>query len=629
MNCPKCGTPPPELASFCIECGAALSQAASLNPSPASAAPPAPEIPSGSGAGRKTPQAPHRSRGPVFIGIVVGLAAGAGIAFAIQYHFRSSRSAVAESPVGNDRPAPRPVVMPPSRSEAGPGVRLLGKIPPEFVNTFEHIDRLNEMHELNRQDLIERWENSKGEKSAVKPEGKPASMPWDACISWRRRNSYGWFSEDSTLFAFPARRGALEEGGSTQKLLVINGRPHELDGIRGGWRDALRSDQGSPEAAYSVEFNGHPSGFLRVRRATGDYKFVPDVVRSADGLHVGFIYGGHLLDGVRCSITIDGTVKAQAQDFGLFEHLVLSRDASRYSAIEMSGDTVWWVVNGPDESSPDKPVDLRMSSSGRSLAYAIQVTAGGFEVGKGWFVVLWDGVAASRFGPFEAVGPPVFSPVGEALAFRARAGGREFVIHEGRRHELFDEVSDPVFRPDGKGVAYAATLSSVGAQGEDPVRKAFVVVDGVPLKGPSFLRVDGIRHSEDGRHLAYCGFRPGGWSIVLDDRELESGWDGVDAPVFSPDGRRIAFAAMKLKEGSYISVPGARSGPYERVQSKPWFTPDGSQVVFGCVSDSEIWRRTLDVDPWKPVTPDEQKQIDAMWRKRVLHEKFSKDLEER
>jgi WD40 repeat protein len=110
--------------------------------------------------------------------------------------------------------------------------------------------------------------------------------------------------------------------------------------------------------------------------------------------------------------------------------------------------------------STSKPIDtaygftseFAASKDGRHYAY-VAIKAGGEERMR----VVVDG----HEGPlFDKAVSPVFSPDGRYLVYRARQGGKRFLVVSDtkgvvvRQHRNYDMVFQPTFTPDGKSVAY-------------------------------------------------------------------------------------------------------------------------------------------------------------------------------
>lgn len=87
---------------------------------------------------------------------------------------------------------------------------------------------------------------------------------------------------------------------------------------------------------------------------------------------------------------------------------------------------------------------------------------------------VWVTIVDGEAKPYNAVGPLIFSPDGERVAYAAtKSGDRLFVVVDGESGKEYDDVGGLVFSPNGKRIAYAATESS---------GKWRVMVDGKPGK---------------------------------------------------------------------------------------------------------------------------------------------------
>ncbi|MHB8882096.1 MAG: TolB family protein [Thermodesulfovibrionales bacterium] len=106
--------------------------------------------------------------------------------------------------------------------------------------------------------------------------------------------------------------------------------------------------------------------------------------------------------------------------------------------------------DGKKSGAYQEAADLVYSSDSRLKAYCVKTA-------EGWKVIC-DGLE----GPvFERVVTPQFSPDGKYLVYRARAGGKRFVVVMDtlsgkilKKHPMYDRVFETVFTEDGKSVAY-------------------------------------------------------------------------------------------------------------------------------------------------------------------------------
>jgi hypothetical protein len=102
-----------------------------------------------------------------------------------------------------------------------------------------------------------------------------------------------------------------------------------------------------------------------------------------------------------------------------------------------------------DEGSWDEADGLVYSADGRFHACAARR-------GANWLLV----VNGKEGPPFDRVVSPQFSPDGKLVVYRAREGGKRFVVVADtsgktiRRHPAYEQVFPVLFTADGKSVAY-------------------------------------------------------------------------------------------------------------------------------------------------------------------------------
>src|SRR5262249_34368006 len=144
---------------------------------------------------------------------------------------------------------------------------------------------------------------------------------------------------------------------------------------------------------------------------------------------------------------------------------------------------------------------------------------------------------------------------------------KQVAVVDGRAGQPWDAVQDLTLAPRGNRVAYA------GGRG----KTWRIVIDGQEQEGTTQPR-SGITFGCDGRRVAWIGTHDDGYSIVVDG---ESGrtYDAVGTPKFSPDCRRLVYAAMR--NGSTVVVTDDEEWPAGgRLGDAIWFSPDSSRVAW-------------------------------------------------
>jgi roadblock/LC7 domain-containing protein len=274
-----------------------------------------------------------------------------------------------------------------------------------------------------------------------------------------------------------------------------------------------------------------------------------------------------------------------------------SADSEHWAYVVRKGARFLVVLDGKEGPSFDRidHKEMQFSPSGHRLAYI----AG--ERGKAILVV--DGV---RTPARDAVSAPTFSPDARRLAYVGREGNKSFAVLDGRAQAAFDEVDslgfspnserfaywartgnswsavvdgqagprysgkvDPgawthvpvLFSPDSRRTAYAAWKGGGGPStslqlcGDNAGSaffhgvagaKAVAVVDGV--EGPEFQRIFGLKFSIDSAHVGYTGFTSGEFgAIVVDGRTLAPAAALPSEPLFTPDGKHVAYTAGRTR----------------------------------------------------------------------------------
>ena len=202
------------------------------------------------------------------------------------------------------------------------------------------------------------------------------------------------------------------------------------------------------------------------------------------------------------------------------------------------------------------------------------------------------------------IAKPDYSPDGRRLTFMQAGQGIEispWVMNAdgSERSQLVSgPAGSPTWGPDGSRV--------IVARGQSGTEATLWWVELATRKAPPLNLAKGARNprlSPDGRELAYWMVDPNGalntWIQSLDGgspRRVTSDAEGVNYPVWSPDGQWLAVA---IKRGSttHVGVVSRRGGAVEQLThatgpsaANAW-SPDGEHIAFAAQRDGvgNIW----------------------------------------
>jgi len=437
-----------------------------------------------------------------------------------------------------------------------------------------------------------------------------------------------FFSPDGLSLAFFG-------DGRLKKVPVGGGTPVSLAEAP-TWRGGVWAEDGS--IFYSPEYT---SGLWKVSSAGGAPELVVDVDTESGqrtyrwpdvlpgGRTVLFTIGtldspndfndaqiaAYSLDGGELRVLVEGASMAR---FVPPRTLVYSRGGVLY-AVSFAPDTVE-ILGEPRPvlegvgGDPSSGAGYFAVARNGTLAYV----PGGLEQGGGHLAVL-DRQGQARRLPLGQQGlhHPRFSPDGAHLAYVVGVGssgaGGDVWVHslatEGLTRLTFaGQAAYPLWTPDGRSLTYydstegAIVLKS--ADGSGAVHR-FTAADPTPLLPGSW--------TPDGRTLAYTRLGPSTDIYFIEEGE-EPGLFEQDAsgPVFSPDGRWIAYAQPASGNSNVFVRPVGGEGKWQvstEVGGYPRWRGDGRELYYIALRDVGRPVMAVEVRPGETFQPAPPRQL--------------------
>jgi Tol biopolymer transport system component len=294
------------------------------------------------------------------------------------------------------------------------------------------------------------------------------------------------------------------------------------------------------------------------------------------------------------------------------------------------GDRLLALIQGaPARPEVRSPV---WSPDGRRIAFVSR------RDGKALYVMNADGSGLRIVARVERLATPAWSPDGQRIAFQGRRDGHSGALYvvnadgSGQR-TLARRGSAPAWSPDGRRIAFVITA------------KLYVVnADGSGHRTLTRLRGDGaagsLAWSPDGRKLLVLLEHGSAPLCAICDRVYVLNADGsglrdltrklggsqpgpgpASDPVWSPDGRKIAFVRSNTRLGVYV-VNADGSGmrnltpkPMGAAYAAPAWSPDGRKITFASERDgnSEIYLMNADGSGQRNLTRDLAYDGDPGW----------------
>lgn len=187
---------------------------------------------------------------------------------------------------------------------------------------------------------------------------------------------------------------------------------------------------------------------------------------------------------------------------------------------------------------------------------------GWYEVPASYGNRQWDVVPKVSFERYGGGWEVTLSPDYSKVAYRAKTGGKVFVVINGKKESDYDDVRYLAFNRDGSKLAYAAKLRD----------KWFIVI--ADEKGPAFDKVGPPIFSPDGSRLAYAAEKTPKEFLVVDGQKGEE-FNDISSPVFSPDGNTLAFVARPIGSKNAVLFIGDKKVAEHPIISDVTFSPNG------------------------------------------------------
>ena len=289
-------------------------------------------------------------------------------------------------------------------------------------------------------------------------------------------------------------------------------------------------------------------------------------------------------------MVIDGKKSARYDDVGA--GVVFSPINRTAAYVATSGDASFLVVGSVPRKKFDKSKRLfffqTFSPDGKTLAYVA------YRDGKP-ILVRGD---KERELPYDDARWPVYSPDGKTVAYDALKDGQWFVVVGEQEGKPYDGVGGASFSPDGKRVAYRANKGGrKGPYGYPEGGKWFVVI-GEEVVSEEYDFVGSLVFAPNGTSVAYAARRGSETLLVTNGRKEKVEFANISSLTFSPNGSVIAYLGFSDGYKKCQVVAGSRhSSKFDVVLTQhPIFSPDGKRVAFGARKGRELWWKVMDVE---------------------------------
>jgi hypothetical protein len=326
----------------------------------------------------------------------------------------------------------------------------------------------------------------------------------------------------------------------------------------------------------------HSSPFNSFQR-----RWIPESVEiSPDGNQVAYIEhkdGWRVVVNQNVGPRYDGITKG---------HFTFSEDGKRFGYTGWKGNRQANIIDRKEGKFYSKVGAPLFSRDGRHAGYMA-------NEGTNYFWVLDDVQHALEAEPIPN---GMFGPDVNAVTYVQIIDGGERVVEGGKKHKLYDliELNTLAMTSDGKRIGYIAArggkrlplqelgppLHAMYDRRQDKAKR-FSVVDG--REGPEYEFAHGLTFSPDGRRCCYVGFQGEEVFVITDGVEgprhqyaYNRPTTGIrQPPLFSPDGKRVAYALGRKEHEHVVIIDGREEGPYRGIADGTLtFSPDSKRLGY-------------------------------------------------
>ncbi len=285
----------------------------------------------------------------------------------------------------------------------------------------------------------------------------------------------------------------------------------------------------------------------------------------------------------------------EGKQYNRIDNLIFSPD-SQHFVYRATDSLTMVVVDGIEGKEYFQTGYIRFSPDSSKVAYTAKE--------NGYVFVVVNGVeqkkySESQYSIDDWVG---FSPDSNHIAYSVRQGNQFFLVIDGVEGNPYDVFyGGVVFSPDSQTIACAGTqIPDFDANGRLPPATTDLVINGQIVK--QYRSVFNITFSPDSRRLAYAAYAvPEGRVYALCSAVI----DGVEGPhfdtvnniLFSPDSQRVAYRVVAGQQ--WMVIDGVQGTRYAQIgklgKNEAWldtgptikqiFSPDSRRYAYVAYED--------------------------------------------